>query len=325
MPANWIKKNLLRIDNTIQRLETSKSLYAYDDRCLSHLLRATLYRFLLEQEEEEEEEESEDIDDGISEEIFKDPEYIFDEEKEESEESLKQQKQPQQQQLQDNNKNKNKLNMDNNSSTKSVGRNKILKLLGHDELRKHHPYKVRHRHSIQLILEMADKIQLDHWIYYFAIYEKAQLLMMDELYADAKHELDYILRCTEKKDFHVGAGLRAKNKYSMENALILKCHSCLGYINEQATKGTMIGKKTNNLSSLLRYHHPTSSLKTSSSIIYKKKTSHANLRNESDILPGSSRHGSNSSTRGSGGTSTTATSSGFVLSPSTSLRRKQSL
>ncbi|CAO3651486.1 unnamed protein product [Cunninghamella blakesleeana] len=319
MPSSWIKKNLLRIDNTIQRLETSKSFYVYDDRCLSHLLRATLYRFLLEQEEEEEgEEESVDIDDGLSEEIFKDPEYMFDEEEEGNEDlkHLKQQQKPfstlsQENTHHQNNNNKKKLSMDNNSSTKSVGRNKILKLLGHDELRKHHPYKVRHRHSIQLILEMADKIQLDHWIYYFALYEKAQLLMMDELYADAKHELDYILRCTEKKDFHVGAGLRAKNKYSMENALILKCHSCLGYINEQATKGTMIGKKYTNLSSLLR-PHPTS-LKNSASF-YKRKPSRMNLRNESDILPHSKS--------GSGGTGNT--SSGFVLTPSTSLRRKQS-
>ncbi|KAI8332039.1 hypothetical protein BC941DRAFT_359617 [Chlamydoabsidia padenii] len=115
-------------------------------------------------------------------------------------------------------------------------------LLGHDELNRQHPYKLIHRQSIQTIMDSAQKVQLDHWVYYFALYEKAQLLIMDKLYAEAKRELDYILRCTEKNEFNVGAGVRAKNKYSMENALILKCHSCLGYIAEVATKGSMVAR-----------------------------------------------------------------------------------
>ncbi|CAO3651806.1 unnamed protein product [Cunninghamella echinulata] len=302
MPATWIKKNLQRIDNTIQRLETSKSLYVYDDRCLSHLLRATLYRFLLEQEDdddEEEEEEEDEIEDEMDEEdeaLFKDPEYIFKEE-EEQQQQMEMEKEKKKKMDQVAAKKQLKMENKNNSNKSFGGKSKILKLLGHDELRKHHPYKVRHRHSIQQILEMANQIQLDHWIYYFAVYEKAQLLLMDELYADAKHELDYILKCTEKKDFHVGAGLRAKSKYSMENALILKCHSCLGYINEQATKGTLVGKK--DLASLLRYPSTSSSYNN-------KKRNQSNFKNESEII-------------GSG------ISSGFMLSPSTSLSRKRSL
>ncbi|KAI8099171.1 uncharacterized protein BX664DRAFT_310169 [Halteromyces radiatus] len=203
MPVNWIHKNLIRIDHTLKRLETSRSFYVHDDICLSHLLRATLYRLLLEQEEE--------------------------------------------------------------SITTSS------KLLGHDELRQQHPNKVMHRQSIQVVMDHAPKVQLDHWIYYFARYEKAQLLIVDRCYAEAKRELDCILRHTEKNDFNVGAGARAKSKYSMENALILKCHSCLGYIAEVATKGTKIEQQQRKLRSYRPVHHragPTDTLDDNSCITF---------------------------------------------------------
>ncbi|ORZ18461.1 hypothetical protein BCR42DRAFT_371864 [Absidia repens] len=198
MPAPLIQKNLNRINSTLKRLETSQSLYVHDDICLSHLLRATLYRFLLEIEEQQQQ-------DTVS--------------------------SPQ-------------------TTASSASRQKLL---GHDELRRTHPFKMMHRQSIQTVMEHAQKVQLDHWIYYFSVYERAQLLIMDEMYAEAKRELDSILKCTEKNDFNVGAGTRAKSKYSMENALILKCHSCLGYIAEVATKGSIVGQLASSASLSHRY------------------------------------------------------------------------
>ncbi|ORZ18462.1 hypothetical protein BCR42DRAFT_324425 [Absidia repens] len=93
-------------------------------------------------------------------------------------------------------------------------------------------WKEMQRESIRIVMALADKIQLDHWLYYFTIYEEALMLMMEGDYDQARKKILYLLQRTEKHDFNVGAGQRAKNKYSMENALILKCHNCLGVITE---------------------------------------------------------------------------------------------
>ncbi|KAI8099159.1 uncharacterized protein BX664DRAFT_289117 [Halteromyces radiatus] len=92
--------------------------------------------------------------------------------------------------------------------------------------------KETHRISIQAVLDMAEKVQLDHYTYYFTVYEKARMLMMDNELDAARKEIQYLIRCSEKNEFNVGAGARAKNKYSLENSLILKCHNCLEMITE---------------------------------------------------------------------------------------------
>lgn len=143
IPVPQLRQNLDRIAEILPRLEKSHSFYVYDDVCLSHLLRATFHRFLL------------------------DPDS-----------------------------------------------------------------RTIHAVSLQAIFAHAPNIQLDHWIYYFAKYEAAQMMILDEKYAEAREVLEAILKCTEKNSFGVGAGVRAKNKYSMENALVMKCHSCLGYLAE---------------------------------------------------------------------------------------------
>lgn len=97
--------------------------------------------------------------------------------------------------------------------------------------------KQAHQVSVQAVLDHADKVQLDHYTYYFTIYEKARMLIMDQQLEAAQKEINYLIRCSEKNDFNVGAGARAKNKYSLENSLILKCHNCLEMITEMQQTG----------------------------------------------------------------------------------------
>ncbi|KAI8333026.1 hypothetical protein BC941DRAFT_358428 [Chlamydoabsidia padenii] len=92
--------------------------------------------------------------------------------------------------------------------------------------------KQAHQVSVQAVMDFADKVQLDHYTYYFTVYEKARMLIMDNQLDAAQKEINYLIRCSEKNDFNVGAGARAKNKYSLENSLILKCHNCLEMITE---------------------------------------------------------------------------------------------
>lgn len=94
------------------------------------------------------------------------------------------------------------------------------------------PWKEMHTESVRIVMALAEKIQLDHWLYYFTVYEQALMMINDRDYDGAKKKIHYLLQRTEKHDFNIGAGQRAKNKYSMENALILKCHNTLGVIAE---------------------------------------------------------------------------------------------
>ncbi|KAI9249521.1 hypothetical protein BDA99DRAFT_445608 [Phascolomyces articulosus] len=83
-----------------------------------------------------------------------------------------------------------------------------------------------HHTSVNTVLENADKIELDHYIYYFTRYEKARLLIVENDYSAAEAEIQVILRSAEKGQYNVGSGPHAKNKYSLENALVFKCHNC---------------------------------------------------------------------------------------------------
>ncbi|KAI8890752.1 hypothetical protein K501DRAFT_206052, partial [Backusella circina FSU 941] len=84
-----------------------------------------------------------------------------------------------------------------------------------------------HKESIDFVMENADKIQLDHYIYYFARYEEARMLIIRKEYDQAKEIIQSLIKCSEKNQFNIGAGPHAKNKYSLENTLLFKCHGCL--------------------------------------------------------------------------------------------------
>ncbi|KAI8138446.1 hypothetical protein BJV82DRAFT_523321 [Fennellomyces sp. T-0311] len=82
-----------------------------------------------------------------------------------------------------------------------------------------------HHESVDTVLENANKVELDHYIYYFTRYEKARMLINESDYAGAEAEIQVILRAAEKGQYNVGSGPHAKNKYSLENALVFKCHN----------------------------------------------------------------------------------------------------
>ncbi|KAI9308371.1 hypothetical protein BJ944DRAFT_156358 [Cunninghamella echinulata] len=92
--------------------------------------------------------------------------------------------------------------------------------------------KTMHQQSVNTVLEKAKDVQLDHYCYYYTIYEKARMLIIENELDAAKKEVDYLIKCSEKNTFNVGAGPRAKNKYSLENSLALKCHNLLELIGE---------------------------------------------------------------------------------------------
>ncbi|KAI9348420.1 hypothetical protein BD770DRAFT_349542 [Pilaira anomala] len=88
-------------------------------------------------------------------------------------------------------------------------------------------WKQLHKESIQAVMDHAQKIQLDHYIYYFTRYEEARMLIQDEQFEEAKTIIQSIIKSSDKGQFNVGAGPHAKNKYSLENTILFKCHNCL--------------------------------------------------------------------------------------------------
>ncbi|KAI8968137.1 hypothetical protein BDB01DRAFT_726650 [Pilobolus umbonatus] len=101
----------------------------------------------------------------------------------------------------------------------------ILRLLL--EKYSHQEWRTAYTESMEFIMQNADKIQLDHYIYYFTLYEAARMCIIDKEYDQAEQRIERIIKISEKGQFNVGAGPHAKNKYSLENTLLFKCHNCL--------------------------------------------------------------------------------------------------
>ena len=82
-----------------------------------------------------------------------------------------------------------------------------------------------HKNSLATVLEHAAKIQLDHYVYYFAVYEKARMLILDGENDQAEAQIQIVLRASERGQYSIG-----KTKYSLANTLVFKCHNCLTHI-----------------------------------------------------------------------------------------------
>jgi hypothetical protein len=80
--------------------------------------------------------------------------------------------------------------------------------------------------SLENVFEQQDNIALDHFIPYYAHYEAAREAIANEEWLQAKEELNFIIKAHDN-GYGIGKGAGAKSKYSMENILLLKCHSCL--------------------------------------------------------------------------------------------------
>jgi hypothetical protein len=82
-----------------------------------------------------------------------------------------------------------------------------------------------HKEAMKVIFDNADKIQLDHYIYYFSHYEKARMLVLEKYYTQAEEHIQIVLKANDRNQYSIGAGPHAKNKYSLASALVFKCHN----------------------------------------------------------------------------------------------------
>ncbi|CDH55628.1 40s ribosomal protein s7 [Lichtheimia corymbifera JMRC:FSU:9682] len=82
------------------------------------------------------------------------------------------------------------------------------------------------RESVDKVFSQAKHVRLDHYVYYFTRYENARMMMIDGRNKEAEAELDIILRAADKGSYGIGAGPKAKNKYSLEHTLVFKTHNC---------------------------------------------------------------------------------------------------
>ncbi|KAI8968235.1 hypothetical protein BDF20DRAFT_895081 [Mycotypha africana] len=105
-------------------------------------------------------------------------------------------------------------------------------LLERTNTKKIQEWKNLQEESIRIVMENANKIQLDHYIYYFTRYEEARMMISNKNFDKAKEIIQSIIRCSEKNQFNVGAGPHAENKYSLENTLLFRCHNCLTEIDQ---------------------------------------------------------------------------------------------
>lgn len=83
-----------------------------------------------------------------------------------------------------------------------------------------------HRESMEIVFSNAKDVVYDHYVYYHARYENARMLILDNRLDEAAQEIHVITTAHEKGKYNVGAGHRAKSKYSLESTLLFKCHNC---------------------------------------------------------------------------------------------------
>jgi hypothetical protein len=89
-----------------------------------------------------------------------------------------------------------------------------------------------HEVSMQACFDKANKVQWDHWVYYYCRYERACMFIKEDQFDEAKSDLQMVLKA--EKEYGVGSGPGAKHKYSMENQLIFKCYNALHDIERQS-------------------------------------------------------------------------------------------
>ncbi|KAI8884677.1 hypothetical protein K501DRAFT_247391, partial [Backusella circina FSU 941] len=100
--------------------------------------------------------------------------------------------------------------------------------------------KAIHQASVSKVFEHAEKIQLDHYIYYFTCYENARMELL--LYkhdkdrnhlAVAEFQIQVVLKANDRHQYGIGAGVHARNKYSLASALVFKCHNCMAQVKDE--------------------------------------------------------------------------------------------
>jgi hypothetical protein len=90
------------------------------------------------------------------------------------------------------------------------------------------------KQSLTELFNNADKVELDHYIYYFGRYENARMLIVQDEYQKAEAEIQVVLKANDRGHYNVGTGPHAKNKYSLASALVFKCHNCMAKIKDES-------------------------------------------------------------------------------------------
>ncbi|KXN89075.1 Tetratricopeptide repeat protein 39B [Leucoagaricus sp. SymC.cos] len=83
--------------------------------------------------------------------------------------------------------------------------------------------------AFRLVLDNGPKIELDHHIVYHTHYELGRLLACEGKHDSARHEFELVI---SGKYLEVGPSGR-KGKYSMENALHMRCHAALDALHQK--------------------------------------------------------------------------------------------
>ena len=105
-------------------------------------------------------------------------------------------------------------------------------LLKVDDLKNMVKLRTIHHKSMQIVFNAAKDVVYDHYVYYFARYENARMFIMEDNYDSAEQEIQFVLKANDKNQYNVGAGTKAKSKYSMENHILFKSHNCMSEIEE---------------------------------------------------------------------------------------------
>lgn len=87
-----------------------------------------------------------------------------------------------------------------------------------------------HQNSVQVVFDNANKVVLDHYIYYFSHYENGLMYLFNKEYDKAESEIQIVLKSNDRGQYNVGAGPHARHKYSLASALVFKCHNCMAQI-----------------------------------------------------------------------------------------------
>ncbi|KAI8143507.1 hypothetical protein BJV82DRAFT_610694 [Fennellomyces sp. T-0311] len=107
-----------------------------------------------------------------------------------------------------------------------------LLLIRVDNKKEQNQLREIHHKSMQIVFNAAKDVEYDHYVYYFSRYENARMLIIERDYDGAEKELQVILRASDKGQYNIGAGSKAKSKYSLENHLLFKCHNCMSELEE---------------------------------------------------------------------------------------------
>ncbi|KAI9269106.1 hypothetical protein BDA99DRAFT_479157 [Phascolomyces articulosus] len=102
-----------------------------------------------------------------------------------------------------------------------------------------------HQESLQVVFNSASDVQYEHFLYYLSHYEKARMMIVEKKYDTAEKAIQVVLKSNERNHRGVGAGPRAKHKYSMKYLIVFASQHCLTEIQELRKQDQGMGDDDN--------------------------------------------------------------------------------